>query len=200
MTAICGDSGCGKTTFARLLVGLTTGYRGEILYGGVPLENYSLATLRHAVTYVPQKDYFIEGTILDNLLLGNERAVSPEEVKRVAGMLGCDKWIEALPGNYNGMISYGGTSISGGQRQSLSIIRAVLRNSSTIILDETFANIDVPTIPVILEGRKKLHRTVIIITHDPRVVQCCDHLLDLSGGNAPGSPASPEASACEMGC
>lgn len=182
MTAICGDSGCGKSTLGRLLVGLNTDYSGKIYYLGVPLENYSLESLRHSITYVPQKDYFIEGTILDNLLLGNERTISLEEVKWVAGMLGCDKWIWDLPGNYYGTISYGGASISGGQRQTLSIIRAVLRNSRTIILDESLSNMDANIIPVVIEGLKKLPQTVIIITHDRNIVECCENSLDLENG------------------
>lgn len=179
ITAICGDSGCGKSTLGRLLVGLRTGYSGKMDSLGVPLESYSLATLRRHITYVPQRDYFIQGTILENLLLGNDAQIAPEKVRCVAKALGCGEWIENLPEAYDHVIPHGATSLSGGQRQTLSILRGVLRGSQTLILDETFSHIDAGTIPVILKGLKALPQTVIVITHDRNVMQCCDHLLTL---------------------
>lgn len=180
MTAIYGDSGCGKSTLGRLLVGMISDYNGEVYYLGQPLKSYSLTTLRQSITYVPQKDYFINGTIMDNLLLGNEQRMTSEQVMQVVKVLGCESWICSLSGGYNHTISYGGASISGGQRQILSIIRAVLRNSRTIILDESFSNVDTNTIPVIINGLKKLQQSIIIITHNREIIKYCDNKLNLT--------------------
>ncbi len=179
VTAIYGNSGCGKSTFARSLVGLTTNYTGTIQYCGKSIAKYDIATLRKHITYVPQKDYYVQGTLYDNLILGVEHSVSIEEVKRVACLLGCDKWISKLPSNYYSLISHEGKSLSGGQRQMLSIIRAVLNNSPTIIFDETLANIDTNTVSNILNGLKTLNRTIVIITHDNFVIDLCDDSIKL---------------------
>lgn len=183
ISAIYGDSGCGKSTLGRMFVGLVTDYKGRILYSDKQIEEYTLASLRGSVTYVPQPDYFIGGTILENILLGNKKQISLEEIINIGNTLGCAQWIWDLPQNYNHKITYGGASLSGGQRQSLSIIRAVLRESQTIIFDETFSHLDRKSIQSVINGLKQLQKTIIIITHDQHIITACADILDLSRGD-----------------
>lgn len=181
ISAIYGDSGCGKSTLGRMFAGLVLDYDGTIYYSSKPIEEYTLASLRRSITYVPQPDYFIDGTILENLLLGNKRQIPLKEINNIGSTLGCTQWIWDLPQNYNEKISYGGVSLSGGQRQSLSILRAVLRESQTIIFDETFSHLDAESIQAVLTGLKQMDKTIIIITHDQNIIAACADTLDLSG-------------------
>lgn len=180
MTAIYGESGCGKSTLGKILAGFISDYHGSIHYSGKSMDEYSLGALRKSVTYVPQPDYFIEGTILENLLLGNERQISLNEIIHIGNRLGCTQWIWDLPKNFNEPISYMGASLSGGQKQSLSILRAVLMGSNTIIFDETFSHLDVKMIQSVMEGLKQFDKTCIVITHDPNIIAACASVLNLS--------------------
>ena len=180
MTAICGESGCGKSTLGKILGGLLSDYQGSVSYSGKAISQYPLAALRGSVTYVPQPDYFMEGTILENLLLGNDRQVPLEEIVRMGNALGCTRWIWELPQKIHEPISYMAASLSGGQKQSLSILRAVLQDNDTIIFDETLSHLDAGTIRSVMAGLKQLNKTCIIITHDPGMIGACDSVLNLS--------------------
>ena len=180
MTAICGESGCGKSTLGKAFAGLIVDHQGSIQYSGKSINEYTLASLRKSVTYVPQPDYFIEGTILENLLLGNERQPSLEEIIQTGEKLGCIQWIWELPSNFNESIPYMGTSLSGGQKQSLSILRAVLMENQTVIFDETFSHLDARTVQSVMAGLRELGKTCIVITHDPNIIAGCTSVLDLS--------------------
>lgn len=180
MTAVYGESGCGKSTLGKIFAGLLSDYHGTVSYSGKSMDEYTLASLRKSVTYVPQPDYFIEGTILENLLLGNERQISLEEIIHIGNMLGCTQWIWDLPRNFNESISYMGVSLSGGQRQSLSILRAVLMESNTIIFDETLSHLDAKTIHSVMTGLKQIDKTCVVITHDPNIIAASASVLNLS--------------------
>lgn len=180
VTAIYGESGCGKSTLGKIFAGLLSDHRGSVFYSGKPISEYPLASLRSSVTYVPQPDYFMEGTILENLLLGNDRQVPLEEILRMGSFLSCTQWIRELPKNFNEPISYMAASLSGGQKQSLSILRAVLLDNDTIIFDETFSNLDAGTVRSVMAGLKQLNKTCILITHDPGMIGACDSVLNLS--------------------
>ena len=180
MTAIYGESGCGKSTLGKIFGGLLSDYQGSVSYSGKVISQYPLAALRGSVTYVPQPDYFMEGTILENLLLGNDRQVPLEEIVRVGNALGCTRWIWELPQKFHEPISYMAASLSGGQKQSLSILRAVLLDNDTIIFDETLSHLDAGTIRSVMAGLKQLNKTCIIITHDPGMIGACDSVLNLS--------------------
>ena len=180
VTAIYGESGCGKSTLGKIFAGLLSDHRGSVSYSGKAISEYPLASLRGSVTYVPQPDYFMEGTILENLLLGNDRQVPLEEILRMGDLLGCTRWVWELPKNFNEPISYMAASLSGGQKQSLSILRAVLLDNDTIIFDETFSHLDAGTIRSVMAGLKQLGKTCILITHDPGMIGTCDSVLNLS--------------------
>lgn len=180
VTAIYGESGCGKSTLGKIFAGLLPNHRGSVSYSGKPMSQYPLASLRGSVTYVPQPDYFMEGTILENLLLGNDRQVPLEEILRMGDLLGCTRWIRELPKRFHEPISYMAASLSGGQKQSLSILRAVLLDNDTIIFDETFSHLDAGTIRSVMAGLKQLGKTCILITHDPGIIGACDSVLNLS--------------------
>ena len=126
----------------------------------------------------------MEGTILENLLLGNERQPSLEEIIQTGEKLGCIQWIWALPSNFNESIPYMGTSLSGGQKQSLSILRAVLMENQTVIFDETFSHLDAKTVRSVMAGLRQMDKTCIVITHDPRIIAGCTSVLDLSTKDA----------------
>lgn len=180
VTAIYGESGCGKSTLGKIFGGLLSDHRGSVAYSGKPISQYPLASLRGSVTYVPQPDYFMEGTILENLLLGNDRQVPLEEILRMGSFLGCTQWVRELPKGFHEPISYMAASLSGGQKQSLSILRAVLLNNDTIIFDETFSHLDAGTVRSVMAGLKQLNKTCILITHDPGMIGACDSVLNLS--------------------
>ncbi len=176
ITALCGGSGCGKTTLLRLLLKLYPYPEGSILLFDQEVKECSAPSLRKAIGYVPQENIIFSGSLRDNLVIGNEHLIEDEEIRQVLAGIGADSWVYAMEGGLDGSIADGGSNLSGGQRQMLAIARAVLYRRKILVLDEAFAGIDTGHIAQIIDyiRRSASDCSVMIITHDAQVAACCD--------------------------
>lgn len=179
LVAVSGESGCGKTTLMRLLLGLYPYSKGSLKIMGQEVADCSLTSIREQVAYVPQENIIFSGTIRKNLLWGNRRTqISEEEIMNVLNDLGAKHWVQAH--GLDTGLTEGGTNLSGGQRQMLAIARAILYRRPIIILDEAFAGIDEQRIDRILNRLKEdIMSTAIIVTHDKRVLNKCDLVIEM---------------------
>ena len=132
---------------------------GTVSVGGVDVRDYDLDVLRHEVSMVLQKNVLFSGTILDNLRWGNENA-SEEECIRVAKLACADEFIERFPDKYNTWIEQGGSNVSGGQKQRLTIARALLKAAPIVLFDEATSALDPNTTKSILALLKEINKTM----------------------------------------
>ena len=141
---IIGGTGSAKSSLVQLIPRLYDAETGSVKVGGVDVKDYSLDVLRREVSMVLQKNVLFSGTILDNLRWGDESA-SEEECIRVAKLACADEFIERFPDKYNTWIEQGGSNVSGGQKQRLTIARALLRKPKVLILDDSTSAVDTAT-------------------------------------------------------
>ena len=164
---IIGGTGSAKSSLVQLIPRLYDAESGTVKVGGVDVRDYNLDVLRHEVSMVLQKNVLFSGTILDNLRWGDANA-SEEECIRMAKLACADEFIERFPDKYNTWIEQGGTNVSGGQKQRLTIARALLRKPKVLILEE-------------FPGTTK-----IIIAQRISSVQDADRILVLDNGQING--------------
>ena len=164
-TAIVGESGCGKSTFASILMSRNKGYKGKISVGGYELSKINEESLMKNITYISHQSYLFRGTVRDNLLLANSYASDAqliEALERVNlyNFLKTEKGLDTV-------LTENGANLSGGQRQRLALARAILHNSPVYIFDEATSNIDVESENDIMKQVYKLaeEKTVIVISH-----------------------------------
>lgn len=183
MTAIVGPSGSGKTTFCNLIARFWDVNSGEILIGGKNIKDYKIENLMNSISMVFQDVYLFEDTIENNIKFGKQNA-SHEEVVQAAKKARCHKFIEALPEGYNTLIGEGGASLSGGEKQRISIARAMLKDADIIIFDEATANIDPENEDKLKEAIESLtkNKTVIMIAHRLKTIRNADQILVLKDG------------------
>ena len=183
MTAIVGPSGSGKTTFCNLIARFWDVNSGEILIGGKNIREYKIENLMNSISMVFQDVYLFEDTIENNIKFGKQNA-SHEEVVQAAKKARCHKFIEALPEGYNTLIGEGGASLSGGEKQRISIARAMLKDADIIIFDEATANIDPENEDKLKEAIESLtkNKTVIMIAHRLKTIRNADQILVLKDG------------------
>jgi len=181
--AIIGASGSGKSTLARLLVRAADPDCGRILLERLPLADYTLASLRSAVCYVPQHPVLFQGTIRGNLLYANPRA-SDEEMLRAVEAVQLASVLNRLPQGLDASLGPGAISLSGGERQRLSMARSLLRESAALVLDEATSALDVPTERKALESvaNFRTHQTIIVISHRLRSLAWVDRFVLLDQG------------------
>ena len=183
MTAIVGPSGSGKTTFCNLIARFWDVNSGEILIGGKNIKDYKIENLMNSISMVFQDVYLFEDTIENNIKFGKQNA-SHEEVVQTAKKARCHEFIEALPEGYNTLIGEGGASLSGGEKQRISIARAMLKDAGIIIFDEATANIDPENEDKLKEAIESLtkNKTVIMIAHRLKTIRNADQILVLKDG------------------
>ena len=183
MTAIVGPSGSGKTTFCNLIARFWDVNSGEILIGGKNIKDYKIENLMNSISMVFQDVYLFEDTIENNIKFGKQNA-SHEEVVQAAKKARCHEFIEALPEGYNTLIGEGGASLSGGEKQRISIARAMLKDACIIIFDEATANIDPENEDKLKEAIESLtkNKTVIMIAHRLKTIRNADQILVLKDG------------------
>lgn len=183
MTAIVGPSGSGKTTFCNLIARFWDVNSGEILIGGKNIKDYKIENLMNSISMVFQDVYLFEDTIENNIKFGKQNA-SHEEVVQAAKKARCHEFIEALPDGYNTIIGEGGASLSGGEKQRISIARAMLKDADIIIFDEATANIDPENEDKLKEAIESLtkNKTVIMIAHRLKTIRNADQILVLKDG------------------
>ena len=184
---IIGGTGSAKSSLVQLIPRLYDAESGTVRVGGVDVRDYNLDVLRREVSMVLQKNVLFSGTILDNLRWGDENA-SEEECIRVAKLACADECIERFPDKYNTWIEQGGSNVSGGQKQRLTIARALLRKPKVLILDDSTSAVDTATDAKIRKAfREEIPGTTkIIIAQRISSVQDADRILVLDNGRIDG--------------
>ena len=184
---IIGGTGSAKSSLVQLIPRLYDAESGTVRVGGVDVRDYNLNVLRREVSMVLQKNVLFSGTILDNLRWGDENA-SEEECIRVAKLACADEFIERFPDKYNTWIEQGGSNVSGGQKQRLTIARALLRKPKVLILDDSTSAVDTATDAKIRKAfREEIPGTTkIIIAQRISSVQDADRILVLDNGRIDG--------------
>jgi ABC-type multidrug transport system fused ATPase/permease subunit len=181
--AIIGTTGSGKSTLARLLVRTADPTKGHIFLEGNRLPDYTLASLRSAVCYVPQHPNLFNGSIRDNLLYANPTANS-DELHRVMEAAQLLPVVERLSEGWDTPLGPGAISLSGGERQRLAIARSLLRNSAILILDESTSALDAATERSVLSSvaHYYAHQSLVIISHRINSLAWVDRLVLLHQG------------------
>lgn len=181
MTAVVGPSGSGKTTFCNLIARFWDVDSGEISIGGKNIKEYRIENLMNSISMVFQNVYLFEDTIENNIRFGKLDATR-EEVIEAAKKAQCHDFITSLPKGYDTIIGEGGTTISGGEKQRISIARAMLKNAPIIIFDEATANIDPENEDKLKEAIESLtkDKTVIMIAHQLKTIRNADQILVLN--------------------
>ena len=184
MTAIVGPSGSGKTTICNLIARFWDINSGRVLIGGQDVKAYTLSELMSNISMVFQNVYLFADTIENNIKFGKPDATH-EEVVEAARKACCDDFISDLPDGYNTLIGEGGASLSGGEKQRLSIARAMLKDAPIVIFDEATANVDPENEDRLQAAIEELtkDKTIIMIAHRLKTVRNADQILVVSGGH-----------------
>ncbi len=182
-TAIVGPSGSGKTTFCNLVARFWDVDSGSVQIGGTDVRDYTLASLMDQISMVFQNVYLFADTIENNIKFGCPEATHAQVVE-AAKKACCDDFISALPEGYDTVIGEGGASLSGGEKQRISIARAMLKDAPIIILDEATANVDPENEDRLQKAIEALthEKTVLMIAHRLKTVRGADQILVLDGG------------------
>lgn len=182
-TAIIGPSGSGKTTLCQLIPRFFDVKKGRILIGGADIRHIPTEELMSKISVVFQKVYLFEDTIFNNIRFGKPTATL-EEVRTAAKAARCDDFIMALPEGYDTLVQEGGNNLSGGEKQRISIARAILKDAPIIILDETTSALDTENEHEVLAAIEELteNKTVIMIAHRIKTVEKADHIIAIENG------------------
>lgn len=183
LTALVGPSGSGKTTLTRLIARFWDVTGGEILIGGKPLDAYTTDNLLQQISIVFQDVYLFNDTVYNNIRIGREDA-SREEIEEAAKIAHCHDFIMSLPDGYDTMVGEGGNTLSGGEKQRISIARAVLKNAPVVLLDEATASLDPENEQYIQQAINGLvkDKTVIVIAHRLNTISRADKIVVLNEG------------------
>ena len=182
-TAIIGPSGSGKTTLCSLIARFWDVDSGSIRIGGTDIREYTLESLMDQISMVFQNVYLFADTIENNIKFGCPDATH-EQVVAAAKKACCHDFISALPDGYDTVIGEGGATLSGGEKQRISIARAMLKNAPIIIFDEATANVDPENEDKLQKAMEALMRdkTILMIAHRLKTVQKADQILVLNEG------------------
>ena len=182
-TAIVGPSGSGKTTFCNLIARFWDVDRGSIRIGGSDVRDYTLESLMDQISIVFQNVYLFADTIENNIKFGCPNATHAQVVE-AAKKACCDDFIESLPKGYETVIGEGGASLSGGEKQRISIARAMLKDAPIVILDEATANVDPENEDRLQRAIEALTggKTIIMIAHRLKTVKNADQILVIDHG------------------
>jgi ABC-type multidrug transport system fused ATPase/permease subunit len=181
--ALVGPSGCGKSTIASLVPRLYEVCDGRILIDGVDVRDYAQKSLRDGIATVAQESFIFSGTIRENLMYGRPDATE-RDVIEAAKAANAHDFIMATPDGYESLLGERGINVSGGQRQRLSIARALLKDPRILILDEATSSLDTESEALVQEALERLmdSRTCLIIAHRLSTVRNADRILALSNG------------------
>ena len=183
MTALVGPSGSGKSTIASLLARFWDIREGTIKLNGKDIKNISLGSLMDQISMVFQRVYLFKDTIYNNIAMGRPDATR-EEVMEAAKKARCYDLIRSLPEGFDTVIGEGGASLSGGEKQRISIARCILKDSPIVILDEATASVDADNERAIQEAISELckNKTLLVIAHRLKTIKDADQILVVSEG------------------
>ena len=183
MTALVGASGSGKSTITRLIARFCDADSGTVSIGGVPLRDMRSDQLLAQISVVFQDVYLFRDTIAANIALGRPEA-SREEIEAAARAAHCHDFISRLPAGYETVVGEGGSTLSGGEKQRVSIARAILKDAPIILLDEATASLD-PENEILIQGalsRLVADKTLVVIAHRLQSIQHADNIIVLEEG------------------
>ncbi|QUI23907.1 ABC transporter ATP-binding protein [Vallitalea pronyensis] len=183
MTALVGKSGSGKTTITSLIARFWDVESGQIRIGDIPITELEPDKLLSKLSMVFQDVYLFNDTIANNIRVGKQDATM-EEIKHAAKLASCDQFIRKLPEGYDTLVSEGGNSLSGGEKQRISIARAILKDAPIVMLDEATASLDPENEADIQSAMEHLVRekTIIVIAHQFKSIAYADQIIVLDNG------------------
>lgn len=186
-TAIIGGTGSGKSTIAGLLLRLHDIDSGVISLGGTDIRELTQEGLRDQIGYVPQKAFLFSGTIADNLRMGREQATKQEMLDAVR-IAQAETFVASLPEQLEAPVAQGGTNFSGGQKQRLSIARALIKQAPVLIFDDSFSALDYKTDSALRRALKQeiKNTVVIIIAQRISTILDADQIIVLDEGRIAG--------------
>lgn len=192
VTAIIGTNGAGKSTVTKLLTRMYEPLTGAIRYGETDIREFALKQWRDCFSVVSQKNPLLMGTVRENIVYGLKREVSEEELIDVAKQANCYDFIMDKPGGFDAEVGMDGGNFSGGQRQCISIARAMLRDAPCLLLDEATSNLDTKCEQLVSAalGRLMKGKTAIVIAHRSGAVRNADYIIVMRDGGieACGTP------------
>lgn len=183
MTAVVGPSGSGKSTMLRLIARFYDPTSGKVLFGGVDEKDMEPEKLMKNISMVFQDVYLFQDTVANNIRYGKEDATQ-EEIENAARLANCYDFIMQMPDGFDTMIGEGGSTLSGGEKQRISIARAILKNAPVVLLDEATSSLDPENEAQIQQAISRLvqGRTVVVIAHRLKTVVGADTILVLDQG------------------
>lgn len=183
MTALVGASGSGKTTIANLIARFWDVQQGQVKVGGIDVKKLTCDSLLRNISMVFQNVYLFNDTILDNIRFGNPQATETEVIA-AAKKARCHRFISELEAGYQTVVEEGGSSLSGGEKQRISIARAILKDAPIILLDEATASVDPENEKHIQQAINELvkDKTLVVIAHRLSTIKNADQILVLESG------------------
>ena len=169
--AVCGENGSGKSTIMKVMLGLLGDYQGKLEVNGIRLSDVNLEAYRSLVAYAPQDPYLFKGTVMENIKLAKFDA-GETEIKR---------WLQeyGIQGIAEREINSGGYELSGGERQKLSMIRAIIKDTPIVFMDEPENNLDAAAVEKVKEWILSSGRTIVYISHNPELIACANKRIEL---------------------
>ena len=182
--AIVGASGSGKSTIAKLLLGLYEVQDGHILFDGISIKDYDLSSIRQRIGYVQQDVQLLPGSVYENLTLGVP-GVTIKEIQVILQKIGVPSFIQSLDYGFETSIEESGIGISGGEKQILNLVRCLIKEPELIIMDEATSYMDPITEKTVMERMYQnfSDHTLIIIAHDLTLIEACDKIVVMDKGN-----------------
>ncbi|MEU4693425.1 peptidase domain-containing ABC transporter [Actinoplanes sp. NPDC023714] len=179
--ALVGPSGSGKSTLGRIICGLYEPVTGTVEFGGADMREYDRNALRRSIGYIPQEVHLHNRTILENLTMGQDIPI--EEVRDYCANVGILDFLDDLPMGLKTLVSEMGANFSGGQRQRLAIVRALLQRPRILVMDEATASLDTVNERRVTQIIQEIGATQVIIAHRLATIRSADHIYVLAGGH-----------------
>lgn len=192
-TAFIGSTGSGKSTLINLVPRFYEATSGEVLIDGLPIKDYSKDDLMKKIGLVPQRGVLFAGTVASNIRFGAPNATL-EQVKKAADIAQATNFVEKLPGGFSAHIAQGGTNVSGGQKQRLSIARAICKNPDIFVFDDAFSALDMKTDRKLREALKPIvsDAVVLIVAQRVSTIKDADQIVVLDKGKMVGKGTHTE--------
>ncbi|MDG0858494.1 ABC transporter ATP-binding protein/permease [Staphylococcus equorum] len=186
--AIVGPSGSGKSTLFDLILGIYKDYTGEIIYGDKNIKDINIIDWRNTISYVPQENNIMSGTILDNIIYGKKSIVCFDAIQTICNKSDLIQTVSNSPKNFLTATGENGIFLSGGQRQRIALSRAMMKDSNIFLLDEFSSNLDSQTENILVANITKFMRnkTCLIIAHRMSTIKNVDRIVFMENGSITG--------------